>query len=376
MTGSFIRPGSFVVSVDFVGEQATLGVEGSLDGLALPGLGALFDAVIASGYPVILVDLSDLDYLSSAGLAVIARAAQRLAGVNGQLTVRSPSAAVRRLMDVTGLVGLTRPAPDSPSETDLGPEEMPATAGHRGEQAGPDLVHELHRVSAIASNDDVVDGALRMVVALARTTIAGADGVSVSLRRGGQLATVAATDQTISEMDASQYATGEGPCVSASVEGRWFHAESLDTETRWPAFTPKARALGINAILSSPLVAADRPVGAINIYSRTVAAFEHGDQRLASIFATEASVILTEAGMDLTEDERSARFQGALLTRQAIAVAQGVLMARRGISQDAAYTLLRVHSERTGQPLGARAADIAGSTVPPGSSRSEERHHD
>jgi GAF domain-containing protein len=164
--------------------------------------------------------------------------------------------------------------------------------------------------------------------------------------------------------------------VSASVEGRWFQAESLDTETRWPAFTPKARALGINAILSSPLVAADRPVGAINIYSRTVAAFEHGDQRLASIFATEASVILTEAGMDLTEDERSARFQGALLTRQAIAVAQGVLMARRGISQDAAYTLLRVHSERTGQPLGARAADIAGSTVPPGSSRSEERHHD
>ena len=133
------------------------------------------------------------------------------------------------------------------------------------------------------------------MVALARATVGGADGVSVSLRRHGHLATVAASDQTISDMDASQYATGEGPCVDASVKGRWFHAESLDTETRWPAFTPRAQALGINAILSSPLLVEDRPVGALNIYSRTAMAFAPKDQELASVFAAEASLVLTSA---------------------------------------------------------------------------------
>jgi len=91
------------------------------------------------------------------------------------------------------------------------------------------------------ADPDVVDGVLRLVVALARASVGGADGVSVSLRRHGRLATVAASDQTISDMDASQYATGEGPCVDASVNGRWFHAESLDSETRWPAFTPRLK---------------------------------------------------------------------------------------------------------------------------------------
>lgn len=101
---------------------------------------------------------------------------------------------------------------------------------------------------------------------------------SISLRRHGPLATVAASDQTISERDFHQYATGEGPCVDASRQGRWFHVETLGSETRWPAFTPRARTLGINAILSSPLLAGGRPVGAPNIYSRAAVAFAPKDQ--------------------------------------------------------------------------------------------------
>ena len=79
-----------------------------------------------------------------------------------------------------------------------------------------------------------------MVELSARTSVNGADGVSVSLLRHGELMTVAASDETIMEMDTEQYATGEGPCVDASLRGRWFHAESLDIETRWPSFTPRA----------------------------------------------------------------------------------------------------------------------------------------
>ena len=180
--------------------------------------------------------------------------------------------------------------------------------------------------TSLPTDDDLVDATLHLVVELARTTVGGADGVSVSLRRHGRLATAAASDQTVLDMDTQQYATGEGPCVDASNKGRWFHSPSLAAEVRWPAFTPKAMALGIRAILSSPLVTWGQPVGAINIYSHRPLAFAADDQRLAMKFATEASALLADAGVDVPPTtERSERFQASLRSREIIAQAQGVI---------------------------------------------------
>lgn len=226
----------------------------------------------------------------------------------------------------------------------------------------PQLFRYLGLTTGIPADDDVVDGALRLVVALARATVAGADGVSVSLCRYGQLGTVAASDQTISAMDASQYATGEGPCLDASVKGNRFYAESLGTETRWPAFTPRAQALGISAILSSPLLAADRPVGALNMYSRTAMAFAPEAQELAAVFATEASSILTTAGIAVTNEQLSRRRGEALRIRRVIAQAEGVIMAREGVGAEQAYGMLCDLSRRSSQPFRQHAADVIAST--------------
>ena len=203
---------------------------------------------------------------------------------------------------------------------------------------------DLRRVTAIPTDHDVVDGALRLVVELARISVNGADGVSVSLLRHGELLTVAASDETIMEMDTEQYATGEGPCVDASLWGRWFHAESLDIETRWPSFTPRARALGIKAILSSPLKAFEFPVGALNIYSRTASTFDVNAQETAAIYARKASLILSDARAGVTDSQMAVRFQEALRSREIIAIAKGIVMEREGVSEDDAFTALRVLS--------------------------------
>jgi anti-anti-sigma factor len=354
--------GDFTVSSNFVGDEAVLTLRGELDLGALPGLSSVIDAVIASGYLKIMVDMADVVFVASSGLTVIAHAASRVAALRGRLTIRSPSTTVRRVLDIGGLQGLTSPvtAPVEPAQ--LGPFH---SMQQDGAPAVPDpLFTDAGRTTAVAIpiDDDAVDGTLRLVVALARATVSSADGASVSLRRHGYLATVAATDQTIVDMDTDQYETRQGPCVDAATEGRWFHAESLEAETRWPAFIPRARSLGINAILSTPLLAQDRPVGALNIYSRTVRAFSPEDQKLAGVFATQASIVLTDAGMNPTTILQSTRYQEALGARRTIAQAQGVLMARTGISPDEAYDLLRVHSLRTSQPLLQRASDVVHST--------------
>lgn len=268
-----------------------------------------------------------------------------------------------RLLD-PGLDGMVPPLYADAPIRQLAPEQTSGRDGGEGATGNYGSARFPRRVTFLPSAPDLVDSALHLVVVLALATVGGADGVSVSLRRNGRLATVAASDQTILDMDAEQYSTGEGPCVDASVNGRWFHSESLDGETRWPAFTPRARTLGINAILSSPLLAREQPIGALNIYSRTHRAFGPQDQQIASEFASEASSVLTVAGAEVTDDQLSRRLSEALRTRRLLAQAEGVLMERLGIAEDHAYAVMCRSSVRSSRALREEARDIVASTRP------------
>ncbi|MHB1487790.1 MAG: anti-sigma factor antagonist [Acidimicrobiales bacterium] len=362
MSSSSLSPFSgFGVTVDFAGNQVVLGVRGDVDLLSAPDLAAFLDVIIDRGHASVVLDLSDLDFMDASGLRVIAAGVRRLGSLRGELAIRSAPALVTRILEITGLAEVVRFEQPEPAGDHLGPEQSGRIPGVPVKVGAANLAQHLRQVTAVPADEDVVDGALRLVVALAKATVTGADGVSVSLHRHGRLSTVAASDQTILDMDADQYATGEGPCVDASIEGRWFHAESLDDEARWPAFTPRAQKLGINAILSSPLLVRDQPVGALNIYSRTAGAFAAQQQELASIFATEASVILTAAGAAVTDAQLAGRLDDALRARQIIAQAQGVIMERDGVDPDAAYGVLRRFSQQTGRPLRDRAADVISS---------------
>ncbi len=209
--------GEFAVVVGFENTKPVLGIRGQVDRFNAPELGAILDLVTERHGSVVL-DLTELELMNAWGLGMIAARASRLSRSGGSLTIRSSSAMVLRMLDITGLadfVRLERPGPGR----DLGVEH--SVEDDTFDATGPpNLPRPISMITAISADADVVDGALRLLVALARATVGGADGVSVSLRRHGRLDTVAASDQTISDMDASQYATGEGPCVGASVTSR------------------------------------------------------------------------------------------------------------------------------------------------------------
>jgi hypothetical protein len=118
-----------------------------------------------------------------------------------------------------------------------------------------------------------VDGTSRSALALAAATAEGADEVTVPLQRDGPLVRVAANDQAISDMDAGQYASEEGPCANTSLEGRWSHLQSVDEEHRWTAFCPKSTPAWPKRHPCQPLIASGRPVGVSNVYSRTAGGF-------------------------------------------------------------------------------------------------------
>lgn len=212
---------------------------------------------------------------------------------------------------------------------------------HRSPGAGPyersadtdELRDDLARAGSVHSTG-VVDAALRLVTILAKDTVGRVHGVSVSLRRHGRMTTVADSDDTVLRMDQHQYATGEGPCLTAAAEGRWVHSESLADEVRWPLFVPRAIEEGIGSVMSTPLLIDAVPVGAINMYSRTERVFGADERNAAKFFAAHAGGILAEAGA--LDDEQGVRISAALTSRELIAMAQGVHMSRLGLSADAA----------------------------------------
>jgi anti-anti-sigma factor len=336
------------------GNLAILVVSGVVDTFTTPSLATQLKLAIDGGARSVVVDLAAVTSIGVAGFTVIVSAVRRLVQLDGRLTIRSPSPFVCRVLNIVGLAELARiETEEDPSHPGFG-----QSAGSLALPVETRSARTRSTASGAAFDERLIDKSLRLVVALARVTIGGTDGVSVVLRRRGVLATVAASDQTTVDTDADQYATGEGPCIDASVEGRWFRADSLSTESRWPAFTPKAQTLGIHAILSSPLFAGREAVGALNIYSRSPGTFTSKDQDLASVFAAEASVILTEAGADNTDDALAERFWEALRSRRVIAIAKGVIMERDGVSEADAFATLRRYAVWAGIPLLERAQDV------------------
>jgi ANTAR domain/GAF domain len=355
----------FGTITNFDGEEATIALSGAVTSGAAFQLGAVLDAAIELEPASVVLDAAELEFIGPAGLLAVSSAEMRLVASGSKLSLRSPSALVNRLLGIVEMAESARLDGATHGRNHLGPEqrgEMPAVFRHA---RGDTSTEDFRQVTALPVDPEVIDGALRLVVDLARVSVRGADGVSVSLLCGGVLSTVAASDRTIMSMDADQYATGEGPCVDASLQGRWFHAESLDSETRWPSFTPKARELGIKAILSSPLKALEEPIGALNIYSRTAATFDVKGQETAAVFAHRASVILSDARAGVGETQMAVRFQEALRTREIITLAKGIIMEREGIDEDAAFTALLRLALYAGAPLRRRAEEMVLSTKQP-----------
>ena len=350
---------SFDLTMRFASQRVVVGVRGELDSLTAPALHGVLDALVDSGHLDIVADVNDLGFIDAAGLRVLATMSGGLRSASGALTIRSPSVMIRRILGITAMSDLIEIGPTAPTLAPLGPDLRSADPSRSlGAVRSPPDTHAPANVSVLPAGNDVIDAALRLVTALTRATVAGADGVSVSLTRHGKLITVAASDETIAQMDRDQYATGEGPCLSAAAEGRWFHVESLAEEVRWPRFVPRAIEGGIASILSTPLLVSERPVGALNIYSNTAGAFGPHDQELAALFAIQASSILAEAQADLTIDEVTTRLRDTLNAREIIAQAQGVLMAQRGVPADVAYAALRQSSKQLGVTVRARAVAI------------------
>ena len=94
----------FALSVRREHAVVVVAVAGELDLDTTPQLRhVLLDLVRAQGETAIVLDVAELTFLDSSALGVLVTVVRDLEAMKGRLVVRSPSNAVRRVFEITGL---------------------------------------------------------------------------------------------------------------------------------------------------------------------------------------------------------------------------------------------------------------------------------
>jgi GAF domain-containing protein len=230
------------------------------------------------------------------------------------------------------------------------------------------LSNSLDELARLLYAEVTVEDTLNRVAHLAVVSLDGCDAAGVTVRKNGSGITTAATDEVVLSVDEAQYETGQGPCLQAMREAKPFFITSMGRDTRFPRYTPLAIAAGIRSSMTFPLSVSDEPIGALNLYSRAEDAFPESDRPLAAMFAAQASIGLVNVRTFEGLKAAVGQLEEALETRGVIGQAMGILMAREGISAEAAFELLKTGSQHSNTKLREIAAQIVAiheRSVPP-----------
>jgi hypothetical protein len=219
------------------------------------------------------------------------------------------------------------------------------------EQPYGELASSFASIARALFSDPTVGGTLQRIVDFAVIAVDGCDAAGISLLTGTEVTTPVYSGPIALEIDAVQYETAEGPCLDAITKEAIVYAEDLINDTRWPLFGPRAAEFGMRSLLACRL-SANGTRGALNLYAQLPQAFGATDRTKAVIFATHAGVALgaAEALQGSTDSIDAAvlrleQLNAALVTREIIGQAQGILIERERITADQAFSILRVASQ-------------------------------
>jgi GAF domain-containing protein len=206
-----------------------------------------------------------------------------------------------------------------------------------------------HRFYSAQSYDDVL---LRIAEATV-SAVAGCDMASVTLEDGGDYQSDATTTPAANAVDQAQYDAGEGPCLDALPEPV-VSAPSFP-DARWPALASRPHDVGTRSAVSYQLAPvgahASGHAGSLNAYGRAPDAFTDEARQVGLVLAAHASIAAAAARERGELEQLADNLSRALLSRDVIGQAKGILMERLKLSADEAFDALPRASQRLNEKL-------------------------
>ncbi len=139
-----------------------------------------------------------------------------------------------------------------------------------------------------------VHALVRRLALHARDTVGRCDSAGMSVVRNRLVVAFGATDHAALDLDVTQHAAGDGPCLDPLRDVQLFNLACIADVDRWPDFGAAARANAIRSSLSVPMTWRRHPVGVMNLYSRLVNGFDDCEH-LATLVAARAAGLLWRA---------------------------------------------------------------------------------
>ena len=212
---------------------------------------------------------------------------------------------------------------------------------------------------ALHVEDARLEPTLKAITAHAAAAHPAAQDAGLILLIGGKLIPQATTGPAPQLLDMKQQETGRGPCIEAAREQTLLCVNDLQRDPRWPDFSAEARACGVNSMLCAPLWVNERTLGTLSLYAAQSAAFGEHDKRIIELFATLAALALAEA-------QRTDHLRAALINRDVIGQAKGIIMERYNINADAAFRTLKRISQDQNKKLHEIARQVTETRELPG----------
>jgi GAF domain-containing protein len=208
------------------------------------------------------------------------------------------------------------------------------------DELGPwSTVEQLVRTMRVQAND--ADDLVSRIVSEAVRLVPPARHAGVIVTDPDKnLRTVFASDLVPQQLDALQMQMGTGPCLTAARKQIVVRMHDVAADTRWAEFRRAACSCDVGSMLCVPLYIDDQLLGTLSLYGARPDAFRDGAEPIARLLATVAAVALADSF-------QRERIERALRNRDLIGQAKGILMSRHGVPADAAFELLREHSQRT-----------------------------
>jgi GAF domain-containing protein len=187
------------------------------------------------------------------------------------------------------------------------------------------------------------------------------DAATVTVRHSDQgLATIAATDQRLVELDDAQYESRQGPCLAVLEAGEPIYLEDASKEDdRWQHFTRTAAQLGVHSTLSVHVPTdAGEVAASLNLYARRRLELAGLQMSAAESFAQQLAAAIQSVEAYRSTAKLARELAEAMRSRAVIEQAKGILMAEQHIGAEEAFDRLAALSQQANVKLREVAARL------------------
>jgi GAF domain-containing protein len=201
------------------------------------------------------------------------------------------------------------------------------------------VIRQLAQAARSMQAKTSVQATLDEAVTAATEIIEGCDLAGMSVVSPTRIETPAGSSELLRRLDELQFELREGPCYDALHTDEVVIGRNLTEDERWPSWGPRAaREVGVRSSVSYRLFSGENTLGAMNLYSLEVDAFDVEDIHNGGALAAHVAVALGEA-------QNVTNLETAIDVRTGIGRAEGILMERFDLSPEQAFAVLRRASQ-------------------------------